>query len=156
MHRLSSDYFPRYKLRGRHDYNAWKQSLSRNMTRLLTVDAELMTGTIIDRPNRFVVRVRFGDTRERVFLGDPGALEGIVEPGYKIICSPVNDSDRSTDYDAIAVFVGDVCVSVRTTLANDPFSRAGSGAMLFLYSMDTNWKNVSHHYQTTVEPIFGS
>jgi sugar fermentation stimulation protein A len=133
MHRLSSDYFPRYKLRGRHDYNAWKQSLLRNMTRLLTVDAELMTGTIIDRPNRFVVRVRFGDTRERVFLGDPGALEGIVEPGYKILCSPVNDSDRSTDYDAIAVFVGDVCVSVRTTLANDLFESGIRGDAISVF-----------------------
>ena len=39
------------------------------MDRLLTIDADLVTGTVVDRPNRFVVRARFGDTPERVFLG---------------------------------------------------------------------------------------
>lgn len=89
------------------------------MTKLLTTDSELLSGTIVDRPNRFVVRVRFEDTPERVFLGDPGALEGIVEPGREIFCSQVDDADRATDYDAIAVLVDDVYVSVRPTLAND-------------------------------------
>ncbi|ERG97065.1 DNA-binding protein, stimulates sugar fermentation [Haloquadratum walsbyi] len=89
------------------------------MTRLHTIEATLITGTIVDRPNRFVVHVRFDNTPERVFLGDPGALEGIIEPGHEILCSPVDDADRSTDYDAIAVLIDDICVSVRTALAND-------------------------------------
>lgn len=94
------------------------------MTKLLTIDRELLTGTIVARPNRFVVRVRFGDTPERVFLGDPGALKEIVEPGHKMLCLPVSDTERATDYDAIAVVVDDVYVSVRTALANDLFERA--------------------------------
>lgn len=94
------------------------------MEPLLTVDDDLLAGRIVDRPNRFVVRVRFEDDPERVFLGDPGALEGTVEPGREILCSAVDDPDRATDYDAIAVHVGDVYVSVRSALANDLFERA--------------------------------
>ena len=99
---------------------------------LLTHDGELVEGTVVDRPNRFVVRVRFddgGDARgddepERAFLGDPGALEGVVEPGAAVLCSPADDPERATDHDAIAVRVGDVYVSVRAALANDLFEAA--------------------------------
>lgn len=94
------------------------------MDPLLTLDDDLLTGTIVDRPNRFVVRVRFENAPERVFLGDPGALEGTVESGNEILCSPVDDPDRATDYDGIAVYVDDVYVSVRPTFANDLFERA--------------------------------
>ncbi len=94
------------------------------MKPLLTIDEALLTGTVVDRPNRFVVRVRFDEAPERVFLGDPGALEGTVEPGREILCLPVDDPDRKTDYDAIAVHVDDVYVSVRASLANDLFERA--------------------------------
>lgn len=88
---------------------------------LLTFDDELTAGQIVDRPNRFVVRVRFDEGPERVFLGDPGALEGILEPGRQILCSPADDPDRSTDYDAIAIDVEGTYVSVRSALANDLF-----------------------------------
>lgn len=91
---------------------------------LLTFEEPLVTGRIVDRPNRFVVRVRFDEAPERVHLADPGALEGVLEPGREILCSPAADPDRTTDYDAVAVRVGDVHVSVRTALANDLFERA--------------------------------
>lgn len=94
------------------------------MQQLRTFDGELRVGTIVDRPNRFVVRVRFDGAPERAFLGDPGALEGTVEPGREIRCAPVADPERATDYDAVAVRVGDVHVSVRSALANDLFEAA--------------------------------
>lgn len=93
------------------------------MEPLLTVEDDLVRGTVADRPNRFVVRVRFGDAPERVYLGDPGALENILEPGREILCSPVDDPERATAYDAIAVLVDDTYVSVRPALANDLFER---------------------------------
>ncbi|WP_309139243.1 DNA/RNA nuclease SfsA [Haloferax volcanii] len=98
-------------------------SYPQHMDPLLTIDGELLTGIIVDRPNRFVVRVRFEDAPERVFLGDPGALEGTVEPGNEILCSPVDDPERATDYDAITVRVDGVYVSVRPAFANDLFER---------------------------------
>ena len=94
------------------------------MEPLRTVNDDLIAGTIVDRPNRFVVRVRFEDGPERAFLGDPGALEDILEPGREILCTQVDDPDRATAYDAIAVCVEGIYVSVRTALANDLFEQA--------------------------------
>lgn len=91
---------------------------------LLTVSEELLAGRVVDRPNRFVVRVRFDEAPERVFLGDPGALEGVVEPGRELLCRAVDDPERATDYDAIAAVVDDVHVSLRAALANTLFERA--------------------------------
>ena len=102
---------------------------------LLTREDDLVVGRIVDRPNRFVVRVRFegdeggedaagGAEPERAFLGDPGALAGIVEPGGEVLCSPADDPERATDHDAIAARVGDVHVSLRAALANDLFEAA--------------------------------
>lgn len=100
------------------------------MDQLLTVDDDLVSGTIVDRPNRFVVRVRFDEAPERAFLGDPGALEGILESGREILCSPVEDPERATDYDAIAARVDETHVSLRAALANELFERALIGDAL--------------------------
>lgn len=94
------------------------------MEPLLTIDDPLVTGQVVDRPNRFVVRVRFDDDPERVFLGDPGALEDTLEPGRELLCRPVDDPERTTGYDAIAVDVDGTYVSVRASLANALFERA--------------------------------
>lgn len=94
------------------------------MDTLHTIEDELIPGRIIDRPNRFVVRVRFDEAPARVFLGDPSSLEGIIEPGNEILCSPATDPERATDYDAIAVRFDSIYVSVRAALANDLFARA--------------------------------
>lgn len=91
---------------------------------LLTRDGDLVTGTVVDRPNRFVLRVRVAGATARAYLGDPGALEGVVVPGAEVLCSPVDDPERATDLDAIAVRAGDVLVSVRAALANDLFEAA--------------------------------
>lgn len=107
------------------------------MDPLLTHEGELLAGTVVDRPNRFVVRVRFDGQpagsgavgpddehdAERAFLGDPGAL-AVLQPGRTVLCSPADDPDRKTDFDAIAVDAGDVYVSLRAALANDLFQRA--------------------------------
>lgn len=53
------------------------------MEPLPTIDEPLIIGTVVDRPNRFVVRVRFDDSPERVFLCDPGVLESMFEQAGK-------------------------------------------------------------------------
>lgn len=101
-------------------------------TRLLALDGDLETGTVVDRPNRFVLRVRFDDgDPERVHLADPGALR-VLQPGRRVRCRSVDDSTRATDWDAIAVFDpdADCWVSLRPALANDLFVAALDGGYL--------------------------
>ena len=113
---------------------------------LLEHDGALVPGTVVERPNRFVLRVRFGDEPtdenaeqsdpaqpepERVHLGDPGALR-MLEPGRTVLCRPVDDESRKTDWDAIAVRVEDAeCwAGLRPALANDLFVAALDGGYL--------------------------
>jgi len=101
------------------------------MSTLLTRDAETVTGEFVERKNRFVIRVDFGDSVGDVYLGDPGKLRGILVPGNEIRCEPVDDPDRATDYDAITARVGGgrepVHVSLRAALANDLFAAVLDG-----------------------------
>ncbi|MFB6096113.1 MAG: DNA/RNA nuclease SfsA [Haloferacaceae archaeon] len=92
-------------------------------TPLHTVERDLLAGAVIERPNRFVVRVAFdggasNSDGERVFLGDPGALR-VLQPGATVLCAPAANDDRKTDYDAVAVADGDTWVSLRAAFAND-------------------------------------
>lgn len=114
-------------------------------SRLLEHDGALVPGTVVERPNRFIIRVRFADEPqqeadtsgeserepERVHLGDPGALR-VLQPGSTVLCRPVDDSSRKTDWDAIAVRAedADCWVSLRPALANDLFVEALDGGYL--------------------------
>lgn len=92
-------------------------------------EGELLRGEVLDRPNRFVLTVRFTQGEARVFLGDPGALE-FLSPGTQVLCAPVDDPDRKTDFDAIAAKQGDIYVSLRSTLANQLFESALEAELL--------------------------
>lgn len=114
-------------------------------TRLLEHDGDLVRGTVVERPNRFILHVRFDETDTedavgdsdsepepaRVHLSDPGALR-VLQPGSTVLCSPVDDESRETDWDAIAVRDEDeeCWVSLRAALANDLFVAALEGDYL--------------------------
>lgn len=98
---------------------------------LLTHEGERRIGQFVERENRFVVRVAFDAAGpERVFLGDPGALRNVLVPGAPVVCEPVDDPDRATDYDAIAIEADGVQVSLRAALANDLFEAVLAGGHL--------------------------
>lgn len=90
---------------------------------LRTHEEPLVEGTVVARPNRFVLEVEFGDGPERAFLADPGEL-AFLSPGSRVLCSAVDDPDRTTDHDAIAGRAEDCWVSLRAALANSLFAAA--------------------------------
>lgn len=101
---------------------------------LVTYD-ELVRGTLLDRPNRFTVRVEFDGTdvdlngtdletdgaAEPVYLRNSGGMETALSEGRDVLCRPASNPDRKTDYDAIASRVGDVWVTVDAALPNRIF-----------------------------------
>lgn len=91
---------------------------------LLIHDRELVAGTVVDRPNRFVLRVEFDGEVERVHLPDPGALVDIVYSGAEVVCSPADTEGRTTAYDAVAARIDGGWASLRPVLANDLFAAA--------------------------------
>lgn len=112
---------------------------------LLEHEGDLVRGTVVERPNRFVLRVRFDEaasgersgadaTPARVHLADPGALR-VLEPGRSVLCRPVEDESRKTAWDAIAVRApaSECWVSLRAALANELFVTALERGLLTGY-----------------------
>jgi sugar fermentation stimulation protein A len=92
-------------------------------------DEPLVEGRVVDRPNRFVLTVDIDGRSERVYLADPGAL-AFLEPGVNVLCSPVADTTRSTDWDAIAAELDDGYVSLKAAFANELFLAAFRAGLL--------------------------
>lgn len=89
---------------------------------ILTFDGKLKEGNVVSRPNRFTLIVDFGDSTERVYLANPGALTTVLSPGNKIFCKPVKSKNRKTNLDAIAIKTGNIYVTVNSNFANSIFS----------------------------------
>lgn len=91
---------------------------------LYTVEEELAEGTILDRPNRFVLEVERTDgTVVESYISNTGAWN-VTQPGLEVLISPVADSDRRTAWDVRFVRKDGVWVSVDAAFANAAFEAA--------------------------------
>ena len=79
-------------------------------------------GKIIDRPNRFTLRAKMNSSIERIYLPNPGRLSTVIAPGREVLCEPVSQKGRKTRFNAFAVRVGSLYVTVNSAFANTIFS----------------------------------
>ena len=84
----------------------------------------LFKGEIVDRPNRFTVRVKIGSAVKRIYLPNPGRLSTLIAPGRDILCERVMGKSRKTDFNAFAIKVGRSYATVNSSFANEIFSTA--------------------------------
>lgn len=86
------------------------------------IPGPLSLGRFVDRPNRFLVRVRLRRQREPVeaHLPDPGRLRELLLPGRRVWVRSASSARRKTRWTAVLVEApeGDGLVSVDTTLPN--------------------------------------
>ncbi len=94
------------------------------MDPLLRTDADLVEGRLVERLNRFVLRVAFDDGEAEVYLPETGRLTTVLVDDATVVCEPVDDPDRRTAYTALAVHNGDVYVTVEAVRANAVLARA--------------------------------
>lgn len=91
---------------------------------LYTVEEELVPGTILDRPNRFVLEVERPDgTVVESYISNTGSWN-VTEAGNTVLITPVSDTDRRTSWNARFVRKDDVWVSVDAAFANTAFEAA--------------------------------
>lgn len=100
------------------------------MKPLLKYAGSFWRGEIVDRPNRFTLRLRMGPSIERVYLPNPGRLSTVLSPGRKILCEKCISSARKTHFNAFAVRVHRFYVTVNSSFANAIFSAAVEGGAL--------------------------
>jgi sugar fermentation stimulation protein A len=73
---------------------------------------------LIDRPNRFLGRVRLDDKVTEVFIPNPGRMFELMVPGTEVFLRENKGSHRKTDYDMIGLEYNDVLVSIDSNLPN--------------------------------------
>jgi len=65
---------------------------------IMPVPWTLIPATLVDRPNRFLTRVRLNDTVISAHLPDPGRLEELLLPGVDLLIQHSPGPGRKTDY----------------------------------------------------------
>ena len=100
-------------------------------TELLRSDADLVEGRLVERQNRFVLDVAFpdgvagrGEEVAEVYLPETGRLTTVLVDDATVVCEPVDDPDRRTQFTALAVDNGDVLVTVEAVRANAVLAEA--------------------------------
>ena len=99
-------------------------------TPVFTYQSDLREGKIVSRANRFVVDVVFDGSAEPVYLRNSGGLETVLEPDRTILCRPADNDDRRTAWDAIAIRLDGMWVTVDAMLPNRIMERCIERALL--------------------------
>ncbi|MCL2032513.1 MAG: DNA/RNA nuclease SfsA [Methanomassiliicoccaceae archaeon] len=77
-----------------------------------------LTGTFIERPNRFIAYVEIDGKKERCHVKNTGRCRELLIPGATAVLSVPDNPDRSTRYDLIGVYKGDMLVNIDSQAPN--------------------------------------
>lgn len=81
----------------------------------------VVSGTFLERPNRFVARVRLGDTVETVHVKNTGRCRELLVPGATVYLERGTNPNRKTSCDLIAVEKGDRLINMDAQAPNPVF-----------------------------------
>lgn len=79
---------------------------------------ETRKAVFVDRPNRFLGRVRLDDCITEVFIPNPGRMFELMVPGKEVFIRENSAPHRKTDYDMIGLQYNGVLVSIDANLPN--------------------------------------
>lgn len=65
--------------------------------------SDVVPGTFLDRPNRFIAHVEIDGTAETVHVKNTGRCRELLVPGTKVYCQRADNPSRKTKYDLITV-----------------------------------------------------
>ncbi len=78
----------------------------------------IVDGIFLERPNRYLARVRIGNEEVPAHVPDPGRLPGLMIPGRRVRLIHNPGPKRKTDYTLVLVHHGSIWVSVFPVFAN--------------------------------------
>lgn len=82
---------------------------------------EVIGGTFLARPNRFIAQVQLGDTVETVHVKNTGRCRELLAPGARVYLERGKNPKRKTKYDLIAVEKGDRLINMDAQAPNPVF-----------------------------------
>ncbi len=80
---------------------------------------KVVTGTFLERPNRFIAYCDVDGVREKVHVKNTGRCKELLIPGATVFLSVSDNPERSTRCDLIAVMKGDRIVNMDSQVPND-------------------------------------
>ena len=115
----------------------------------MKIAGPLISGRFIDRPNRFITRVKLNGNLVISHLPDPGRLRELLFPGVEVYLHPApKNSSRKTRYTTVMVRHGGVLISLVSALPNRFVKlelERGGLPMLAAYNLDRTEVHYGHH-----------
>ena len=84
----------------------------------MNIGYKFIEAEFIERPNRFLTRVRLDGNIVDSHLPDPGRLQELLIPGVKLLLKQENGANRKTHFSTQGVYAGDTLISLNTLLPN--------------------------------------
>ena len=84
----------------------------------MKINYKFLEGSFIDRPNRFLTRIKYNGTIVESHLPDPGRLKELLKPGVRILLKKESGEHRKTKFSTQAVYDGNTLISLNTLLPN--------------------------------------
>lgn len=78
----------------------------------------VVRGTFLERPNRFIAMVLIDGNIERCHVKNTGRCKELLIRGATVVLQYFNSVKRSTDYDLIAVYKGDLLINMDSQAPN--------------------------------------
>ena len=80
--------------------------------------AKVVSGTFLNRPNRFIAEVELNGQVERVHVKNTGRCRELLVPGCTCYLSDSGNPERKTRYDLIAVHKGELLINMDSQVVN--------------------------------------
>jgi len=84
----------------------------------VTASIKVKRAVLIDRPNRFLGRVRLEGKVIEVFIPNPGRMLELMIPGNEVFLKESKAEHRKTDYTMVGLEYNDVLISIDSNLPN--------------------------------------
>ena len=79
---------------------------------------EIVPGTFLARPNRFIAHIEIGGRTEICHVKNTGRCRELLPPGAQVFCAVSDNPKRKTKYDLIAVRKGDLLINMDSQAPN--------------------------------------
>ena len=84
----------------------------------MPLEWELLEAEFVDRPNRFLTRVKYNGEVVESHLPDPGRLKELLIPGVTLLIKKEDNPNRKTKFSTQAVYLGGQLISLNSWLPN--------------------------------------
>ena len=84
----------------------------------MTIGHKFIEAEFIERPNRFLTRVKLNGNIVNSHLPDPGRLKELLIPGARLLLKKENGINRKTQFSTQAVYSGKTLISLNTLIPN--------------------------------------